>query len=144
MISLFDIMRECNNFFEYETEKLILEITATKLLGEFENDYILGQYVRIQNSILNDGVYKISAVGANEITLDATLLAENTDRDICISSLKMPKEFLAIATEIIADGTNQSVKSESVSRYSVDYGEGGKSWTNVYKKALDNYRKMRW
>ena len=144
MQNLYEIMQDVNNFFVVESEKINVEITSTTLIGDFENEYISGQYVLLQNSLLNDGVYKITNVTATILTLDATLQAEDTERIMCLSALKIPPSFLNLANEIIANGSNEGVQSESVSRYSVTYGEGGKSWTSVYKKALDRWRKLRW
>ena len=144
MPNLFEIMQEVNNFFVVENERISLEITATTLVGDFENEYIAGQYIMLKNSLLNDGVYKITNVTANTLTLDATLQVEDTERVMCLSALKIPPSFLTLANEIISNGSNEGVQSESVSRYSVSYAEGGKSWASLYRKALNNWRKMRW
>ena len=144
MPNLYEIMQDVNNFFVVDSEEINVEVTATTLIGDFENEYIAGQYILLQNSLLNDGVYKITNVTATILTLDATLTAEDTDRVMCLSALKIPPSFLNLANEIIASGSNEGVLSESVSRYSISFGDGGKAWTNLYKKALNNYRKMRW
>ena len=144
MPNLFEIMQDVNNFFVVESEKINVEITTTTLIGDFENEYIAGQYILLQNSLLNDGVYKITNVTADTLTLDATLQAENTERVMCVSALKVPPSFLSLANEIIESGSNEGVQSESVSRYSVSYADGGKAWTNLYRKSLNNWRKMRW
>ena len=136
-------MLEINNFFVKDYECDNFTITSNKITGDFESTYVAGQYIRLSGSILNDGVYKITNVTATELTLDATLQAE-TERTITVYGLVVPSSFITLANEIIAKGSNEAVASESVSRYSVTYGEGGKSWTSVYKKALDRWRKLRW
>jgi len=143
MPNLYDVLLEVNNFFVRDYECLDVVITTTKLQGEFTNDYVIGQYVRVAGSVLNDGVYKITDIGVNELTLNATLNAE-TEQSLTVYGLSIPNSFVSLANEIIASGSNENITSETVSRYSVSYGEGGKSWTGVYKKQLDRYRKMRW
>ena len=142
-MNLYDVLLEINNFFVRDYECIEAEITTTKIIGSFNNNYVAGQYIRVLGSILNDGVYKITNVTGTELTLDATLQAE-TERTITVYGLVIPSSFITLANEIIAKGSNEAVASESVSRYSVTYGEGGKSWASVYKKSLDRYRKMRW
>ena len=144
MPSINDVLFEINNYFDVSHEEQEYEITTTKIIGTLEEDYVAGQYVRILGSLLNDGVYKITTVDTGELTLDATLIAENTGREICLYGLAIPPALSTLITEITTNGTNEGIQSESVSRYSVSFGDGGKAWTNLYKKALNNYRKMRW
>jgi hypothetical protein len=135
-------MLDVNNFFTKEFETVDAEITATKIKGDFQNNYIAGQYVRVEESYLNNDVYKITAVTDTEITLDATLLPETTT--ILLYSLAVPQAFLTLANEIISDGSNKGVQSETVSRYSVNYGDGGSSWKSVYRDSLTRWRKLRY
>jgi hypothetical protein len=142
-MTLYDIMLEVNNFFVKEYECVESELTVTKVLADFSNTYIVGQYIRIKGSTMNDGVYKVTSVANGELMLQATLQPEPSS-NITIYSLAVPASFISLANEIIAKGRDESIASESVSRYSVSYGNQGSNWTQVYKKSLDKWRKMRW
>ena len=143
MPSLHDVLLEINNFFEKTKEVGEFEVTTTKIIGIDEDNYKVGQYVHIHNSILNDDVYKITAIDVEEITLDAVLLPETSD-NIVLYGLAIPKPLLTLVDEIKSNGKEGSIQSESVSRYSVTYGDGGSNWAKVYRKSLDKWRKLRW
>ena len=142
-MDLHDVLLEINNFFEKTKEVGEFEITSSKIIGIDEENYKVGQYVHIHNSTLNDDVYKITAIDVEEITLDAELEPETSD-NIVVYGLAIPRALLTLVDEIKANGKEGSIQSESVSRYSVSYGEGGSNWAKVYKKSLDKWRKLRW
>ena len=143
-MTLFDIMSEINNFFDISQENGDYEIVTDGIEGDFTGTYVANQYVRIRNSVLNDGVYKVTGVTSSKLTLDATLTAEDTGRSIALYGLAVPPDFITLSNTIISSGKESSVKSETVSRYSVDYGDGGSHWTKTYKNSLNKYRKLKW
>ena len=142
-MTLYDILLYCNNFFDITREFGNYEIDNNKILFEPTEDYYVGQYVRIKNSIFNDGVYQILTVESDGLTIDATLTNEDTRR-IVVYGLAIPNDFLSLTTNIIANGKTTNVKSESISRYSVSYGGNGSAWQNVYKDQLAPYKKLGW
>jgi len=124
----------CNNFFERSSEygRYTISENAIAVRG----DYKAGQYVRIMDSLLNDGVYKISTVEAGEITLDATL----TDEEFCgyIVGLAIPNEFITLAAKVEAF-TNRGIASESIPNYSVSFN--AKNGVEAYRSDLQAYMK---
>ena len=124
----------CNNFFERSSEygRYTISENAIAVRG----DYKAGQYVRIMDSLLNDGVYKIASVEAGEITLDATL----TDEEFCgyIVGLAIPNEFITLAEKVEAF-TNRGIASESIPNYSVSFN--AKSGVEAYRSDLQAYMK---
>lgn len=124
----------CNNFFERSSEygRYTISENAIAVRG----DYKAGQYVRIMDSLLNDGVYKIASVEAGEITLDATL----TDEEFCgyIVGLAIPNEFITLAAKVAAF-TNRGIASESIPNYSVSFN--AKSGVEAYRSDLQAYMK---
>lgn len=142
-MSLYDILIYCNNFFDISKEYGNFEILNNKIYLEPKEAYYPNQYIRIQNSVFNDGVYKILSVANDGLTIDATLTNEDTRR-IVVYGLAIPNDFKNLADEIITNGKIENVDSESISRYSVSYGDGGSSWQNVYYKQLLPYRKLGW
>jgi hypothetical protein len=124
----------CNNFFERSSEygRYTISENAIAVRG----DYKAGQYVRIMDSLLNDGVYKIASVEAGEITLDATL----TDEEFCgyIVGLAIPNEFVTLAAKVEAF-TNRGIASESIPNYSVSFN--AKNGVEAYRSDLQAYMK---
>ena len=124
----------CNNFFERSAEygRYTISENAIAVRG----DYKAGQYVRIMDSLLNDGVYKIASVEAGEITLDATL----TDEEFCgyIVGLAIPNEFITLAAKVEAF-TNRGIASESIPNYSVSFN--AKNGVEAYRSDLQAYMK---
>jgi len=142
-MNLYDILLYCNNFFDISREFGNFEIDNNKILFEPKEEYYPSQYVRIKNSIFNDGVYQIDSISNDGITIDANLTNEDTRR-IVVYGLAIPKDFLTLATEILTNGKVTNVKSESISRYSVSYDDKGSAWQNVYKDQLLPYKKLGW
>ncbi len=124
----------CNNFFERSSEygKYTISENAIAVRG----DYKAGQYVRIMESLLNDGVYKIATVGTGSITLDGTLV----DEEFCgyIVGLAIPPEMVELSKKVEAY-SHAGIASESIPNYSVTYlAQDG---LNAYKTELAPYRK---
>lgn len=124
----------CNNFFERSSEygRYTISENAIAVRG----DYKAGQYVRIMDSLLNDGVYKIASVEAGEITLNETL----TDEEFCgyIVGLAIPNEFVTLAAKVEAF-TNRGISSESIPNYSVSFN--AKNGVEAYRSDLQAYMK---
>lgn len=124
----------CNNFFERSSEygRYTISENAIAVRG----DYKAGQYVRIMDSLLNDGVYKIASVEAGKITLNETL----TDEEFCgyIVGLAIPNEFVTLAAKVEAF-TNRGIASESIPNYSVSFN--AKNGVEAYRSDLQAYMK---
>ena len=149
------IMKYCNNHFWRSYERNNFAIVEDGITGTFTETYLAGQYIHIVDSYLNDGVYKITAVSSVKLTLDATLIAEDTDDYITVYGCKVPSDFLSLVTDIETWQTKNSglegVASESIDSYSVSFASGidgliGNTWQNAFKSRLSTYRAMyeRW
>lgn len=111
-----------------------------------------GQYFRIQNSILNDGVYKYPAE-EGELS-DETFTGK-------VQSMKVPKDFLAVVAEIsewiekygaASNSANSPFNSESFAGYSYSKSSGGTkatdgsdgipAWWSVFGGRLARWRKL--
>lgn len=120
-MTIYDVMRSCNRYFaickNYGTFTII-----NNTINNMTGNYIVGAYIMISGSFLNDGVYKITDYANDIITVDEVL----TDEAFCgdVVKLKVPKDFVELSTEIIAYvDANQgaiasTVKSESIPNYS--------------------------
>lgn len=139
------LMRECNNFFYKwkETNTFTIDNNTIAVKG----NYLVGQYIRITGSILNDGVYKVETATNNAITI--TGLTNEVFKGV-IYGLAVPKEFALLADKVETHNSkapnNASKVSESFNNYSVSYatGQGGKplQWQDIFKTDVDTYRQI--
>ena len=142
------VMDYCKNHFIYDSEYKDFAIVADGVTGNFDNTYLPGMYIMIQNSYLNDGVYKIASVTSSKLTTEDTLIAEDTDDHIIVYSLRIPPTFVTVVAEITTYDTASSkgVKSESQGQKSVSYGSstesGGNDWQSVFLSSLSPYKRI--
>ena len=133
---MYSTLLAINNFFERTSEYgsyAISENAITATRGEYK----VGQYVRIMNSLLNDGVYKITAVESVSIELSGTLVDEEFDGYIV--GLAIPASVVAIAAKVEAF-TNRGISSESIPNYSISFN--AKSGVEAYATDLAPYKKL--
>lgn len=136
------VMTEIKNHFARSVESQTYQIVTDGIVGSFSEKYIVGQYIWIKHSFINDGVYKITGVTESKLTLDATLLEENTGELILLFGLAVPPDFLTVVTEIEAYTSKDGVISESIGDYSVNYGNTGGSWVNAFSEKLSQWKRM--
>ena len=137
------ILEYTKKFYPYSLETGVFTIVADGIEG-FTGEYVVGQYINIQESFLNDGTYKITAVTDTKLTLDATLTAEDT-ATIYLWGLKLPKAYLSLISDIetYADmqTTSANLQSESQGNRSVTYKDGS-DWQSAFKAQLSVYRSL--
>jgi len=120
-------------------------IEVDGVTGSFSATYIVGQYINIQNSVINDGTYKITTVSGSKLTLDATLTVEPNNTDICIWGLRLPAGLISLISDITTYVSGQTTKadlaSESQGNRSISY-KNGSSWQSAFKSQLSQYRNL--
>jgi len=136
------LMKECNNYFYRWKERNTFTIDNNSIT--VTGTYLVGQYIRIVGSIMNDGVYQMETYADNKITI---LGLTNEVFEGIIYGLVVPKEFVVLSDKIIEYNTNNTINnkaSEGFNNYSVSYttGENGSplQWQGIFKKDLDIYR----
>lgn len=151
MVTIDAVMTQCNNHFAISAETNVFAVVSDGIEGTFTDTYLTGQYVWIKDSMLNDGVYKIASVASDKLTfVDTDLIAENTDRIICLYGLAPDKTFISLVAEISAydDTVTKGIKSESQGNRSVTYGAGSgtgstsNDWQTVYSSNINAYKRM--
>jgi len=126
------VLKEINNYF-IKTDGVItsMEIDGFNSI----NTFFVGQYVKIEGSTLNDGVYKIaSKVGSKYTTLEALKVE---DAVAYVYGLAIPMAVLDLSTKIASQSVG--IKSESLGDYSVTYDDG---WKNTYRNELAQWRQV--
>lgn len=132
---MYATMQSVNNYFERTVELGSYTIAENSIA--VRGKYKVGQYVRIMDSTLNDGVYKIKTFSSGAIELDATLVDESFTGYIV--GLAVPPEFVALATKVKA-WSHYGVSSESIPNYSVSFKAG--SGAEAYAADLAKYKKQ--
>lgn len=138
-MSVLNLMRETNNFFERGCEENTFTIANGQLT--LTTDYLKGMYIGIKDSFFNDGVY---IVGDNSTVNN---LQDEVFTGI-IYKLAPPKDFILLSAEIdeyIAKTPVSDVTSESFGNYSYSKAQGNKgniTWQELYASRLNAYRKM--
>lgn len=126
-------------------ETISFSIVTDGIEGSFSETYYVGQYVSIQHSAINDGVYKITAISSGKLTLDATLLEEAGNDDIILWGLALPNGLLSVVSNITTyvsnQGTGATLMSESQGNRSVSYKDGS-DWKSAYNSQLSPYKAM--
>ena len=93
-----DLMSLTNNYFEKFYINGTITITDGKL--NLPSQFVEGQYIRIINSLLNDGVYKIQEKSGETATL-SSILSDETFSGFVVG-LAVPKSFEELSSEIDA------------------------------------------
>jgi hypothetical protein len=122
-----------NNYFPKTHDRITLTFSGSTISG-ISGQYLVGQYVNIYDSVLNDGTYKITQINGSVLTVDATLQAETVD--CSIFGLAIPKQVLDLVSKVTID--SEGILSESQGNRSVTYS--GPSWQAKYHSTLSAYR----
>lgn len=140
------LMQECNNYFyktyEHDTFAINNGVISTNGI------YLPNQYIKIEGSILNDGVYKVESMNGNHINI-ATLQDEIFEG--CIFGLSVPKGFIELSEKVNEFLQNPkavptNISSESFNNYS--WSKGKKSnganitWNDVFTDDIRSFRQL--
>lgn len=142
------IMAYIKNHFWYSMERETFKYTTTGIEGDFDNTYVVGQYIHVVGSFLNDGVYKLTAVTDTVLTVDATLQEEETDEYSTIYGCKVTNDFLSIVADIESWSSDNSgkegVASESIDSYSISFNSDaqGNGWQSAFRGRLAPYKQV--
>lgn len=135
------VMRYCNKYFPKTYERSNYEIIADGIQGSFSKTYVVGQYIYVKDSLLNDGVYRITDISSIKLTLEATLSAENTGQAITVFGLTPPRDFLELVNEISNYTSKDGVASEKIDDFSVTF-KGDGSWQSAFMNKLNTYKSI--
>lgn len=136
-------MRECRNYFSISYERGQFEI-INGIIG-LSNNYLVGQYIYVAGSILNDGVY----------LLNDTLYTLDGSRDESFNGivygLSVPREFIELVNKIdkftqSKEGQESNITSASFGIQSQSFGTDNNGvragWQTVFRNELHKYRRM--
>ncbi len=140
------ILKQINNYFYKFYEMGNFSIDHNRIL--VKGNYVQGQYIRIENSLMNDGVYRVAYAKDGEIRLEGFDLIDEEFEGV-ISSLAIPKQLINLLPKIekYEEENKQSpIISESFGTYSytlaTDTSGKAISWEQAFSNELKNYKKM--
>ena len=113
---------------------------------DYALDVRVDQYIRIVGTRLNDGVYKVSEVGDNSVTVNSTLIDEESDEDldyVTIYELNIPQKLLSLVDEMIAWSGTNNIISEKLGPHSVTYSKPTTVF-NSFEGRLKRWKKIGW
>ena len=156
------VLNELNNYFfkystttgtkQYSFSKDITFTANDTLEADFADTFIVSEYVLIEGSRVNDGVYLISAIDDTSITIDTTVdlvIKTEPEASCTITKLFIPQELLQVIAEIKTYNAkaNDGVASESIDDYSISYQGGSSdenSWPKVFRGKLGKWKRLGW
>lgn len=140
---MYQTMQAVNNFFERTAEAGTFQIVEGRIEG-LKAKYLQGQYVRIMDSIMNDGVFKIKSV-PQEGTIELDGLTTSEEFTGYIVGLAIPQAFMELTEKIkeydVKLKKHKGVTSESIPNYSISYDTSIKSVTDAFKSELSPFKK---
>ena len=146
-------LKYLQNYFSTNTDAYPYDLTFTAtdtIASDFsESSIIAGQYIQVDGTLLNNGVYKVLTKSDTEITVsevyDYSILTEAEVEDASMQVLEIPRDLIAIIDDITTyDATStDGVASESQGGRSISYANsGGSGWQGIYDSKLSAYRKL--
>ncbi len=150
-----EILNYLNNYFysyALKTDVTFEEEGNSFTISKFKKNFYKGQYIKIEETTINDGIFKIISIRDNgdsiTITTDATEFAEGNFRCF-ILALAVPRPVIKLkeAIEEFKTKNKPSVyTSESFGNYSRSWATNSKgailTWKDVFKEDLNQYRSM--
>lgn len=139
------LMQECNNYFYKTYEYDIFKIENGVISSE--GMYNVGQYIKIEGSTLNNGVYKIESMAGNKINIKGL---DNELFEGVIFGLAVPDNFInlmeTINKHINTLPKNANEVSESFNNYSITVATGSKGqplqWQTIFSENINPFRQI--
>ncbi len=150
-----EILSYLNNYFynyALMTNVTFEEDRKSFSISKFKKNFYKGQYIKIEETTINDGIFKIISIRDNgdsvTITTDSVDFVEGEFRCL-ILALAVPRPVIKLkeAIEEFKTKNKPSVyTSESFGNYSRSWATNSKgsilTWKDVFKEDLNQYRCM--
>jgi hypothetical protein len=141
-----------NNYFINYNYQSIIDSTFTAtdtIAGDFEDTFLVGEWIIISGTRLNDGVYLISAIDTTSLTIDTgydkLITTEELAEDVLYRKLDIPAQLITIIADIATYQASESIgiASESQGNTSITYASSS-GWQGAFTSKLSQWRKLRW
>jgi len=146
--SYYNIYTKNNYNKDYYLESSYTSFQGNKIINSFgkflETGFMKHAHVRVQSSILNDGVYEITDVSETEITCVDSFIDESEGEYIRLSVVSFPKGLKIPFSRLLAFELNQQAKkginSENLADHSISFSQ---SYPQSLLSALAPYRRLK-
>ena len=140
-----------NRFLNYSYQSLIdSTFTAPDTIdGVFTDTFMVGEWVDISGTRLNDGIYLVSAIDDSSMTVstgyDKLITTEELAEDVLYRKLDIPAQLITIIADIATYQASESIgiASESQGNTSITYASSS-GWQGAFTSKLSQWRKLRW
>lgn len=156
-----EVLEYLNNYFykytlgvrNYSFTRDVTFTTNTLTASDFSDTFVAGEYINIEGTRLNDGVYKVSAIDGTTITIDSTVdftIVAEAEVETTLTKCYIPKDLVALIAEVKTYNTNvtDGIASEKQGERSVTYSTGSEGsasgWQSAFASRLSKYKKLRW
>ena len=150
-----EILNYLNNYFyNYELIGPVVfgDDNSSLTIPDVNKEFYVGQYIKIENSKFNDGIFKVIDVNSNDnnytITTDSSDFIPGVFT-CSILSLAIPRVIIKLKESIEdfkANNKPSVYTSESFGNYSRSWATNSKgnvvTWKDVFKEDLNQYRCM--
>lgn len=140
-----EILNYINNYFAISKEENNFNINNNAI--QVRGNYLQGQYIKLEGSILNDGIYKVETLVDNTITIVGAI---NEEFKGTIYGLAIPKEIIGLSKKFEEQKekiVSSVYDSESFGEYSYTLAKNSKGEVytaiDTIRNDLKKYRKMR-
>lgn len=135
-----DVCKYLNNWFDYKRIFGTFTISDGTLSVNGAND---GQYIRICDSVFNDGVHKYPLTGLKDETFDGVIWLMAVPDEVIKLSDDIDKWIDDYAEEMRSPYQSESFGGYSYSKASVQGSDGtGVTWSDIFADQLRQWRKL--
>lgn len=135
-----DLCKELNNWFDVKRKFGKFTISDGSLVIDGAQD---GQYIRICDSIFNNGIYKYPVTGLKDETFDGAVWLLAIPQEVIELSDEIDKWNEKYSDVISSPYQSESYAGYSYSKASVQGSDGtGVTWIDVFADKLKKWRKI--
>ena len=140
-----EILNYIKNYFAISKEENTFNINNNSI--QVRGKYLQGQYIKLEGSILNNGIYKVESIADNTITIVGAI---NEEFEGVIYGLAIPKDILGLSKKFEEQKekiVSSIYDSESFGEYSYTLAKNSKgeiyTAIDTVKNDLKKYRQMK-
>lgn len=135
-----DLCRELKNWFDVKRLFGTFEISGGTIEIDGAQD---GQYIRICDSVFNDGVYKYPVSDLKDESFDGAIWLLAIPQEVLDLSEEIDKWIAEYADELRTPYTSESFGGYSYTKASLNnIGGSNTTWVDIFADQLKNWRKV--
>jgi hypothetical protein len=126
----------------------IMTVTNSQNFDFSKYHFLIGDRIEILESLSNDGLYTITNINGNQITVEETFKTSTfQDVGFYVFKIQYPVELIDVVCQMITwdlnPKKNQNIKSETISRVSKTYNDNLGGYPSNITSQLNKYSGVR-